>query len=246
MSDSIFSKLSAVNVNEFKEKKGKFDYLSWTDAWAELMKHYPTATHEMLEDIHYPDGSMEVRSSVTIDGHTLKMFLPVIDHRNNAIAHPNAFDVNKNRMRCLVKNIAMHGLGLYIFQGEDFPEEPQVTFTQEQRDNLIDLMSKSDGWGLKKLSSDFGGDVMTELFNSFKKGEVSKNKDMARSLIAAANKELRESMAFIENTLNDPDIDSKGAIDEHLSEMNKIQLAFTKAGLNEVQLRQLEAEGIQI
>ena len=139
MSDSIFSKLSAVNVNEFKEKKGKFDYLSWTDAWAELMKHYPTATHEMLEDIHYPDGTMEVRSSVTIDGHTLKMFLPVIDHRNNAIAHPNAFDVNKNRMRCLVKNIAMHGLGIYIFQGEDFPQERKDDPSDAIRENVATI-----------------------------------------------------------------------------------------------------------
>ena len=111
MSD-VFNKLAAVNVNEFTDKKGKFTYLSWTFAWIELMKLYPGATHDMLDDVIYPDGTMEVRSSVTIDGHTLKMFLPVIDHRNAAIQNPNAFDVNKNRMRCLVKNIALFGPGV--------------------------------------------------------------------------------------------------------------------------------------
>ena len=125
MSD-VFKRLSAVNVNQQKERKGKFDYLPWTDAWTLLMEHYPDATHDMLEDVIYPDGTMEVRSSVTINGQTQKMFLPVIDHRNKAIQNPNAFDVNKNRMRCLAKNIALFGLGLYIFRGEDLPSEPVV------------------------------------------------------------------------------------------------------------------------
>ena len=126
MSD-IFKKLSAINVNERKERKGKFDYLPWTDAWTILMEHYQTATHDMLEDVVYPDGTMEVRSSVTINGQTLKCFLPVIDNRNMAIQHPNAFDINKNRMRCLAKNIALFGLGLYIFRGEDLPQGPTET-----------------------------------------------------------------------------------------------------------------------
>ena len=130
MSD-VFKKLSAVNVNANKERKGKFDYLPWTDAWTILMEHYPDATHDMLEDVIYPDGTMEVRSSVTINGQTHKMFLPVIDHRNNAIQNPNAFDINKNRMRCLAKNIALFGLGLYIFRGEDLPAEPKIEETKQ-------------------------------------------------------------------------------------------------------------------
>jgi hypothetical protein len=127
--DSVFKTLSGVNVNTVTEKKGQFTYLSWSDAWTELMNHYPDATHDMLEDVHYSDGTMEVRSSITINGQTLKCFLPVIDHRNKAISNPNAFDVNKNRMRCLAKNIALFGLGLYIFRGEDLPQEPVVEET---------------------------------------------------------------------------------------------------------------------
>lgn len=129
MSD-IFKTLSAINLNKLTEKKGQFTYLSWSDAWTELMNHYPDATHDMLEDVHYSDGTMEVRSSITINGQTLKCFLPVIDHRNKAISNPNAFDVNKNRMRCLAKNIALFGLGLYIFRGEDLPTEPVIEETK--------------------------------------------------------------------------------------------------------------------
>ena len=129
MSD-IFKTLSAINLNKLTEKKGQFTYLSWSDAWTELMNHYPDATHDMLEDVHYSDGTMEVRSSIAINGQTLKCFLPVIDHRNKAISNPNAFDVNKNRMRCLAKNIALFGLGLYIFRGEDLPTEPVIEETK--------------------------------------------------------------------------------------------------------------------
>ena len=153
MSD-VFKKLSAVNVNTNKELKGKFDYLPWTDAWTILMEHYPDATHDMLEDVIYPDGTMEVRSSVTINGQTQKCFLPVIDHRNNAIANPNAFDVNKNRMRCLAKNIALFGLGLYIFRGEDLPQEPQVTETKEMIHagaEINALLEKDDFHGAAQL-----------------------------------------------------------------------------------------------
>ena len=144
MTDNIFKTLSAVNVDSLSEKKGQFTYLSWTDAWTTLMEHYPDATHDMLDDVIYPDGTMEVRSSVTINGHTLKCFLPVIDHRNKAIEHPDAFAVNKNRMRCLAKNIALFGLGLYIFRGQDFPEEPEPVnmINDEQVQALCDMQSR--------------------------------------------------------------------------------------------------------
>jgi len=147
------------------------------------------------------------------------------------------------------KRYALKALGLMPDLDDDAEGamfRQKKDYTEYERAALIDLMSKGDGWGLKKLSNDVGGEVMTAMFNSFKKGEVSKNKELARQLIGAANNELRESLAFIENTLNDPDMDSKGAIDEHLAEIDEMQLAFTRAGLNEVQLRQLEAEGIQI
>ena len=128
----IWKDLSDVNVNEHTEKKGRFTYLTWTWAWAYVKKIYPTANYELLDDIHYPDGTMEVRFSVTIEGLTHTMWLAVMDNKNNAIKNPNSTAVNKARMRCLVKCLAMFGLGHYIYAGEDLPDggaEAPVTFS---------------------------------------------------------------------------------------------------------------------
>ncbi len=107
---------------EYKEKKGKFDYLSWADAWKSVQNNSDSASYTMDEDIVYPDTTREVRSTVTIDGVSHMMWLAVMDHNNRAIKNPDAAAINKSRMRCLVKTIAMHGIGLYIYAGEDLPD----------------------------------------------------------------------------------------------------------------------------
>lgn len=114
--------LSEVNVNNDKERKGRFDYLSWADAWKHVQQNTESATYELHDDVIYPDNSREVRCSVTIDGISHMMWLAVMDNNNRAIKNPDARAVNDARMRCLVKAIAMHGLGLYIYAGEDLPE----------------------------------------------------------------------------------------------------------------------------
>lgn len=117
--------LSSLNVNDDKEKKGQFDYLSWADAWKHVQSAVDDATYELLDDIVYPDNSREVRCSVTINGVTHTMWLAVMDYNNRAIKNPDSAAINKARMRCFVKAIAMHGLGLYIYQGEDLPDAPE-------------------------------------------------------------------------------------------------------------------------
>ena len=242
MSSEVWKKLDAINVNEATEQKGKFTYLSWADAWTELMKVYPDSTHDMLEDVHYSDGTMEVRSSVTVDGRTLKCFLPVIDHRNKAISNPNAFDINKNRMRCLAKNIALFGLGLYIFRGEDLPQEPpRETFKPEQREQLISLLAAKDGWGLKKLGQEVGNDIMSDLFSSFAKGEVSKTKGLVRELVGAANSELKKVLGWLGD---EAETGTASSIQEGLDEMGDIERGFVLAGLTEVQKIQLTDMGV--
>lgn len=116
--------LSAVNVNNDKERKGRFDYLSWADAWKHVQQNTESATYELHDDVVYPDNSREVRCSVKIDGVTHMMWLAVMDNNNRAIKNPDARAINDARMRCLVKAIAMHGLGLYIYAGEDLPDAP--------------------------------------------------------------------------------------------------------------------------
>lgn len=129
---NVFETLNAIDVNGKTEKKGNLTYLSWAWAWAEVKKHYPDATYEIkkfgesqkpyLEDEH--TGYM-VFTEMTINGLTHEMWLPVMDFKNKAmpIGQATMFDVNKTIMRCLTKNIAMFGLGLYIYAGEDLPEQ---------------------------------------------------------------------------------------------------------------------------
>jgi hypothetical protein len=132
---SVWETLSAINVNENIEKKNGFSYLSWSWAWATLMNHYPESEfwfenqqgeHGDLNNdgvIRYPDGTAEVRCVLTVDATTHTMWLPVMDYKNQAIKNPNARDINDAKMRCLVKAMSLFGLGLYIYAGEDLPDE---------------------------------------------------------------------------------------------------------------------------
>ena len=118
-----FVALSKINVNGHTEKKGKFTYLSWAFAVAEAMKADPQASWNFRDPMIFSDGTMMVQCDVIMFDKSIYMFLPVMNNMNKAIQNPNAFDVNSAMMRCLVKGIAAHGLGLYIYAGEDLPEE---------------------------------------------------------------------------------------------------------------------------
>jgi len=130
----IFQQLSSINVNSKTEKKGKFTYLSWAFAWAELKKVSPTATSKVYHDenTNMPyfasKAGVIVKVGVTIDELEHINYLPVMDFRNASIPADkvNMMDVNKAIQRCTVKAIALHGLGLYIYAGEDLPEEPSI------------------------------------------------------------------------------------------------------------------------
>jgi|TARA_R110000803_G_scaffold173211_2_gene235957 hypothetical protein len=142
MTDSIWKTLSAIDCREHTEKKGQFSYLAWTWAWAMVKENYPLSLYSIKPDTVYSDGTMEVRVSVSIpetnniniaiaQGQSLThtMWLPVLDFKNKAIQNPNAFDINSSRMRCLVKCLAMFGLGHYIYAGESAPQEPVIEET---------------------------------------------------------------------------------------------------------------------
>lgn len=151
---NVFETLNALNVNEHTETKDtgkvKLTYLSWAWAWAEVKKKYPDAQYEIIKFNGLPyvfdekTGFM-VYTTVTIDGITHEMWLPVMDGNNRAmldhayevktkfntitVQPATMFDVNKAIMRCLTKNLAMFGLGLYIYAGEDLPETPDEEVT---------------------------------------------------------------------------------------------------------------------
>jgi hypothetical protein len=121
------SELLKINVNVHIEKKNNLSYLSWAWAWAEVLKVDPAArytVHEFdgLPLVYLKDQTAMVKVSVEIKGDIKTCLLPVLDHRNKPIQNPDSFAVNTSIMRCLAKCIALHGLGLYIYAGEDLPE----------------------------------------------------------------------------------------------------------------------------
>jgi hypothetical protein len=127
--------LLKLNVNDHVEKKQNLSYLSWAWAWAEALKADPAATFEVktfrhavkdtYQEFPYMDinGTAMVWVTVTMFGKPMTCFLPVMNHRNQPIQNPDSFQVNTSIMRCMTKGLALHGLGLYIYAGEDLPED---------------------------------------------------------------------------------------------------------------------------
>ena len=131
------------NVNEHVEKKNGLSYLSWAWAWAEALKADPKASFrvEMFDCKCYMEinGTAMVFVTVTMFDKPMTCQLPVMDYRNKAIPNPDAFAVNTAIMRCMTKALALHGLGLYLYSGEDVPEEGRsvvITPTQGAMDNI--------------------------------------------------------------------------------------------------------------
>lgn len=131
--ENYFARLNAINVNDKTEKKNGLTYLSWAWAWAEVKKLYPDATYTVYEREtqygpvnYFTDGrTCWVKTGVTINAIEHIEELPVMDFKNRSIALDavNSMDVNKAIQRSLTKACARHGLGLYIYAGEDLPEE---------------------------------------------------------------------------------------------------------------------------
>ena len=134
------------NVNEHVEKKNGLSYLSWAWAWAEALKADPKASYkiEMFNCKCYMEinGTAMVFVTVTMFDKPMTCQLPVMDYRNKAILNPDAFAVNTAIMRCMTKALALHGLGLYLYSGEDVPEEGDkqekiiISPTQGAQDNI--------------------------------------------------------------------------------------------------------------
>jgi hypothetical protein len=123
---NYFSELAAINVSEHVEKKGQFNYLSWPYAVQQLRMFDDTATWVIQRFAGLPYLSTEtgyfVEVVVTVRNVTLSQIHPVLDSRNKPIPVPSAFDINTSIQRCLVKAIALHGLGLSVYAGEDLPQ----------------------------------------------------------------------------------------------------------------------------
>ena len=139
----LIAKLLAKNVNDHTEKKNNLTYLSWAWAWAEALKADANASYkiEMFGDKCFMDinGTAMVFVTVTMFGKPMTCQLPVMDYRNKAIPNPDAFAVNTAIMRCMTKGLALHGLGLYIFSGDDLPEGEDESSVDEGM--MLDYLS---------------------------------------------------------------------------------------------------------
>ena len=157
--DNYFNDLYAVNVNGHTEKKNNLNYLSWAWAWGEIKKRHPDATYTVYENAdgwnYHTDGrTCWVKTGVTVNGIEHIEYLPVMDYKNKSIPVENvtSFDVNKAIQRSLTKACARHGLGLYIYAGEDLPEEEAAEKQDASRNakniaanNIISALAKARG-----------------------------------------------------------------------------------------------------
>lgn len=153
----LIAKLLTKNVNDHVEKKNGLSYLSWAWAWAEALKADADATFkvEMFGDKCYMDinGTAMVFVTVTMFRKPMTCQLPVMDYRNKAIPNPDAFAVNTAIMRCMTKALALHGLGMYLYSGEDLPEESKsVVITPTQ--GAMDSIPEDEQIYLKELAVD--------------------------------------------------------------------------------------------
>lgn len=199
---TVFDRLFAVDVSNQIEKKdagnGKsLSYLSWSFAWANVKKRFPSANYEIckfgenqLPYVYDKNTGYMVFTKVTIEGITHEMWLPVMDNRNEAMLdHPRQikyknytanveaatmFEINKTIMRCLVKNLAMFGLGLYIYAGEDLPVDIDTTDV-----DVRGLLNKAGSWHEK-----------LDIVVSYYATEIPKeNVDMIKAIVADTNNE---------------------------------------------------------
>ena len=191
MSDnkSVFQILNSIDVNGHTEKKKDLTYLSWAWAYAEMMKRYPDMSYtierfgeEKRPYLYDENLGYMVFTTVTVEGVTKEMWLPVMDGNNKAmkdkpytydtkfkkdlkVESATMFDINKTIMRCLVKNMGMFGLGLYIYAGEDLPEEENNTKSNQStasNDDVTELATKVQDY-YKSLNENYKKIVMTSM-----------------------------------------------------------------------------------
>jgi len=138
-----YAEIRKINVNDHIEKKNGLSYLSWAWAVDQLLMLDPQATWEYGEPKQFGETVM-VFCTVTAFGKSMTAQLPVMDYRNKAIPNPDAFAVNTAMQRCLAKAIALHGLGLYIYAGEDLPDEDKV---QPPKQSITPTAGALDSFG---------------------------------------------------------------------------------------------------
>ena len=166
MADKVknyFEELNSIDVSDKTEKKNGLTYLSWAWAWSEVKKKHPDATYTVYENAdgwnYFSDGRTGwVKTGVTVNGIEHIEYLPIMDFKNKSIKLENitSFDVNKAIQRSLTKAVARHGLGLYIYAGEDLPEDAETKTNKMTFREKVIAVAKEKGLDIKELARDYG------------------------------------------------------------------------------------------
>lgn len=175
--DNYFNDLYSVNVNGHTEKKNNLTYLSWAWAWGEIKKRHPDATYTVYENAdgwnyHTDEHTCWVKTGVTVNGIEHIEYLPVMDYKNKSISVENvtSYDVNKSIQRSLTKACARHGLGLYIYAGEDLPEE-EAAEKQDASRNAKNTAANNIISALAKARGKSDGEILNALMRQISKPE---------------------------------------------------------------------------
>ena len=192
---NYFEELNSLNVNEYTEEREGLTYLTWSFAIQEVLKKYPEMNYKIkkfgdnqLPYIYDEQTGYMVFTEVTLEGITREMWLPVMDSKNKAMKNKpytyqtkkgektvepaTMFDINKTIMRCLVKNLAMFGLGLYIYSGEDLPEvEAKAKATEEQIEKIKELVPEES---MSKMLTYYKIDKLEDLLETDAKDLIAR------------------------------------------------------------------------
>jgi len=214
---SVWETLSKIDVSKHTEEKNGLTYLSWAWAWGIVKQHYPLArfqknlfdsTNTKMPYMIDPSGFAFVSVTVFIEDEEQTELLPVLDFANKPVANPNSFQVNTALQRCLAKCCAMHGLGHYIYAGEDLPQGVERTVSIEDAEG-----NKKDVQGLETLAEVFTTWIPECADISSLRGFWAANKE-AIEILQSGDRELYDMVygLFIErsNALKKKDAKSKG------------------------------------
>lgn len=194
---NYFETLNRINVQDKIEKKNGLSYLSWAYAWGELKKLHPTATYTVYENKdgwnYHTDGKTAwVKTGVTVEGIEHIEYLPVMDYRNKSIELDKitSFDVNKTIQRSLTKAVARHGLGLYVYAGEDLPEASDDVLSPVEIKETINV-PKQEKLSLKEqIKACKSKEELQEVYQANKR-EITKNQELL-DLVTEEGKKYRE------------------------------------------------------
>ena len=214
---SVWETLSKIDVSKHTEEKNGLTYLSWAWAWGIVKQHYPLArfqknlfdsTNTKMPYMMDPSGFAFVSVTVFIEDEEQTELLPVLDYANKPVANPNSFQVNTALQRCLAKCCAMHGLGHYIYAGEDLPQGVERTVSIEDAEG-----NKKDVQGLQTLAEVFTTWIPECADISSLRGFWAANKE-AIEILQSGDRELYDKVygLFIErsNALKKKDAKPKG------------------------------------